>query len=60
MKYYHSTEEGCELTPMAKSVGYDRFVYGQYCLTHKVFVCKCGSEFGHHFDVYENLAKNNQ
>jgi hypothetical protein len=54
-KHYHSEGNGCliHLKDIEIQDGKIKTMPGRYCETHKVNICRCGWEFGHHFDGKE-------
>ena len=52
MNHLHTKNRGCDIinrTIKSKNKGYS--VKGGYCKTHEVEICKCGWEFGWHFNT---------
>jgi hypothetical protein len=50
-KYYH-TDKRCLLKKYTIArKGYTAELKGQWCKTHKKFICKCGWEFGWHYGI---------
>lgn len=50
-KHYHSKDIGCELENKVL-ISYDKKNHfeGSHCKTHNVDCCRCGKEFGYHFE----------
>ena len=52
-QYFHSTEKGCKIVSMTISANNENkrinYIQGGYCKKHKVKICRCGWEWGHHY-----------
>jgi len=61
-RFFHSEDKGCQLKETKMAVkskgGLIRFIPVMSCLTHEIDVCRCGWEFGHHWNTHSKLLYN--
>jgi len=58
MSHYHSQLKGCTLIKFYVRFRNDktRWIEARYCITHKTICCRCGYEFGHHYNSVDKLC----
>ena len=53
-KYFHSFDKGCKLVDKELLIrsknNLIRSIKAKHCKTHDVMVCRCGWEFGYHYN----------
>lgn len=55
-KFFHSEDKGCNLEEqLIFSKFARRYIKIQYCKTHQVDCCRCGWEYGHHYDTTSRM-----
>jgi hypothetical protein len=56
--HFHALSKGCVVKPKDirsfTRVGSEKYrMRAEYCETHRVAICRCGWEFGWHYDIKE-------